>query len=62
MPSSELYENLLQIVQAEFVDVVTAAEIMRLESGAPRKLRLRIIDGSYTDIFVSSSLPIPGLL
>lgn len=52
---SELYEELLQIAHTEFIDVVTVAEIMRLESGVPRKLRLRIIDGSYADVFVSNS-------
>lgn len=55
MPSSETYEDLQHIALAEFADIVTVALIVRLDSGAPRKLRLHIIDGSYADIFVSSS-------
>jgi hypothetical protein len=55
MPSSEVYEELQQIAQTEFADIVTLAEVAHLESGVPRKLRLRIIDRSYADIFVSSS-------
>lgn len=55
MPSSEVYEELRLIVQAEFADVVTSAEIAQLTSGVPRKLRLSVIDGSYVDIFVSTS-------
>jgi hypothetical protein len=54
MPSFEVYEDLRQIVQAEFGDVVTFAEIPQLTSGVPRKLRLNLIDGSYADIFVSA--------
>jgi hypothetical protein len=55
MPSFAVYEDLRQIVQAEFADVVTFAEIAQLTSGVPRKLRLNLIDGSYADIFVSAS-------
>jgi hypothetical protein len=46
MSSLELYEELRQIAQLEFADVVTLAEIARLDSGVPRKLRLRVVDGS----------------
>ncbi len=55
MPSSEVYEELRQIAQIEFGDVITLAEVAHLASGVPRKLRLFIIDGSYADIFVASS-------
>jgi hypothetical protein len=55
MPSAEVYEELRHIAQTEFRDVVTLAAIAQLESGVPRKLRLRILDGSYVDIFVSPS-------
>jgi hypothetical protein len=55
MPSSEVHEELRHIAQTEFRDVVTLAAIAQLESGVPRKLRLRIVDGSYVDIFVSPS-------
>lgn len=55
MPSSEVYEDLQHIAWTEFSDIVTLAEIARLDSGAPRKLRLRLIDGSYADVFVSDS-------
>ena len=40
MPSSEVYEDLRRIVQEEFADVVSLAEISQLTSGVPRKLRL----------------------
>lgn len=55
MPSSETYEDLQHIALTEFADIVTVAMIVRLDSGVPRKLRLHLIDGSYADVFVSSS-------
>jgi hypothetical protein len=55
MPSSAVYEDLRQIVQAEFGDIVTVADVAQLTSGEPRKLRLHIIDGSFADIFVSAT-------
>lgn len=53
MPISATYERLQQIAQAEFGELVVQAEIQRLLTGDPRKLRLTLVDNSLIDIFVS---------
>lgn len=55
MPISAIYRSLEQIALNEFDDVVAQAERIELSTGDPRKLRLRIIDDSFVDIFVSVS-------
>ena len=55
MPFSETYEELRHIALTEFADVIMLAEIVQVESGVPRKLRLRLVDGSYADVYVSDS-------
>ena len=53
MAISTLYEELRQIVATEFGAIVIDAEIQRLPTGDPRKLRLLLIDTSFVDIFIS---------
>lgn len=55
MPISAIYENLRSIALSEFGDIVAQAEILKLPTGDPRKLRLRIIDNSFVDIFLSTT-------
>ena len=53
MVISAIYRCLEQIALNEFDDIVAQAEQIDLPTGDPRKLRLRIIDDSFVDIFVS---------
>lgn len=53
MPISGIYEELREIALHEFAEIVVHAEIQRLPTGDPRKLRLSIVDNSFVDIFVS---------
>lgn len=53
MPISATYEVLQHIAQEEFGEVVVVAEIQRLSTGDPRKLRLTLVDNSFIDIFIS---------
>jgi len=53
MPISATYEELQHIALDEFGELVVQAEIQRLPTGDPRKLRLTLIDNSFIDIFVS---------
>lgn len=53
MPISATYERLQQIAREEFSELVVQAEIQRLPTGDPRKLRLTLIDSSFIDVFVS---------
>jgi hypothetical protein len=50
MSISATYETVRQIALTEFGEVVFAAEIMRLPTGDPRKLRLTLLDNSIIDI------------
>ena len=47
MPISAIYDELSRITLEEFSDIVVMAEIQRLPTGDPRKLRLYIGDRSY---------------
>ncbi len=53
MPISATYEALRRIAQEEFGELVVVAEIQRLSTGDPRKLRLTLVDNSFIDIFIS---------
>ncbi|MEZ4731913.1 MAG: DUF6516 family protein [Caldilineaceae bacterium] len=53
MAISATYEALYHIALTEFGDIVVKAEIQRLPTGDPRKVRLHLIDSSFIDIFVS---------
>ena len=53
MAISAIYESLRQIAVTEFGDIVVTAEIQRLPTGDPRKLRLGVVDKSFIDIFIS---------
>lgn len=53
MPTSATYEALRRIAQEEFGELVVVAEIQRLSTGDPRKLRLTLVDHSFIDIFIS---------
>jgi hypothetical protein len=55
MSISATYETMRQIALTEFGEVVFAAEIMRLPTSDPRKLRLTLLDNSIIDIFFSIS-------
>jgi len=43
------------IALSEFSDVAISAEILRLPTGDPMKLRLDIVDGSLLDVYISLS-------
>ena len=53
MPISATYKSLARIALDEFGDIVAQAEVLQLPTGDPRKVRLRIVDGSMVDIFIS---------
>jgi hypothetical protein len=53
MPISATYEDLRRIALEEFGEIVAHAEVQRLPTGVPRKLRLFLVDGSFIDIFIS---------
>jgi len=55
MAVSMIYRTLRTIALSEFGDVVVSAEILRLPSGDPKKLRLDIVDGSLLDVYSSIS-------
>ncbi len=52
---SATYEELHHIALQEFNEIVVYAEIQRLPTGDPRKLRLSLVDNSFIDIFVSAT-------
>ncbi|MEZ4869931.1 MAG: DUF6516 family protein [Caldilineaceae bacterium] len=53
MPIFAIYKSLQQIALTEFPDIVVQADIIQLPTGDPRKVRLRVIDNSFIDIFIS---------
>ncbi|MDZ7700117.1 MAG: DUF6516 family protein [Deltaproteobacteria bacterium] len=53
MPISETYRAMKGIALSEFSDVAIGAQILRLPSGDPMKLRLDIVDGSLLDVYIS---------
>jgi hypothetical protein len=55
MHISEVYRAMKAIALSEFGDVATGAEILRLPTGEPMKLRLDIADGSLLDVYTSGS-------
>ena len=55
MAISATYEELRQIALAEFSEIVVFAEVQRLPTGDPRKLRLSLVDHSFIDIFISTT-------
>jgi len=50
---SELYRQLKEIADKEFGEIVEDSEIIMSYTGRPRKLRLRLIDNTYMDIWYS---------
>lgn len=48
-----MYEQLAQIAQREFSDIVVGHVILGRRAAAPLKLRLRLRDGTFTDIWLS---------
>ncbi|MCB9151225.1 MAG: hypothetical protein H6641_20895 [Caldilineaceae bacterium] len=53
MSISATYDELHRIALAEFAEIVVYADIQRLPTGDPRKLRLFLVDNSFVDVFVS---------
>ena len=50
----KVYQELESIAK-EFSDVVLDTRILKLPSGEPLKLRVRIVDGSFLDVWISIS-------
>lgn len=50
---SELYRQLKEIADKEFGEIVQDSEIITSYTGRSRKLRLRLIDNTYVDIWYS---------
>jgi len=50
---SELYRQLKEIADKEFGEIVEDSEIITSYTGRSRKLRLRLIDNTYVDIWYS---------
>jgi hypothetical protein len=55
MSISATYEALRYVALTEFGEIVLEAEIIRLPTGDPRKLRLTLLENSIIDIFISTS-------
>ncbi len=55
MPISRIYRTIETIALSEFSDLAIGAQILRLPTGDPLKLRLDIVDGSLLDIYISLS-------
>ncbi len=53
MPISEIYNKLATIALGEFQGIVLQAQIIRLPTGDPLKLRLDLVDGSFLDVYLS---------
>lgn len=53
MPISQIYRDMKAIALSEFSDVVIGAQVLRLPTGDPLKLRLDIVDGSLLDVYIS---------
>lgn len=50
---SELYSRLKVIADTEFVEIVQDSEIIFTNSGRAQKLRVRLVDGTFVDIWYS---------
>ena len=50
-----LYKKISEICGSEYPDIVDDDEIYYKSSGAPAKLRVHIIDGSFLDIWLSNT-------
>lgn len=50
----ETYLN-LEAIARQFKDVVLDTKIFKLPSGEPSKLRIELVDGSFADVWISSS-------
>ena len=50
---SETYRQLKETFDREFADVIEDSEIISSYSGRARKLRVNLIDGTFTDIWYS---------
>jgi hypothetical protein len=53
MPISKIYTTMETIALSEFSDVAIGAQILRLPTGDPLKLRLDIVDGPLLDVYIS---------
>lgn len=53
MPISATYDRLREIALTEFDDIVVRAEILRLPTADPLKLRLNLLDDSFLDVYIS---------
>jgi hypothetical protein len=53
MPISKIYRAIETIALSEFSDVAIGAQILRLPTGDPLKLRLDIVDGPLLDVYIS---------
>ena len=49
----KIYEDQRKRARERSNDIVSEAQILRLASGEPLKLRLEIVDGSVLDVYVS---------
>ena len=50
-----LYQKISDLTLSEYPDIVEDAQTHHTPSGAPTKLRIYIIDGSYLDIWLSDT-------
>lgn len=48
-----MYERLAQVAVHEFGDLITGFELIGRRTGIPLKLRLRVLDETYIDIWLS---------
>jgi len=51
-----MYEELARIAEGEFGDIVTSWQLSYRRAAIPLKLRLRVRDGTYIDVWVSPSM------
>ncbi|MGC9444913.1 MAG: toxin-antitoxin system TumE family protein [Candidatus Methanospirareceae archaeon] len=50
---SETYKELSEVAIREFGDIVVETETLKLPSGVPLKLRLRLVDNTFVDVWIS---------
>ena len=48
---SELYKNLKEIADSEYGDIIRESEIVLSYTGRARKLRLKLVDNTFIDIW-----------
>lgn len=51
-----MYEELARIAEGEFGDIVTGWQLSYRRAAIPLKLRLRIRDGTYVDVWINPSV------